>query len=122
MERDMKNLDKNLLQAEKNGQILKQQLDELDENYKKLVSNYFPRLGEIQKQQEQVIQEVEKMKKGVEYFPSMFRAEKLDKSRIVHQGKILETKIEVNLLQFSHFIGNGDYNRRTQEFKSQPKS
>mgnify|MGYP006976749305 CR=1 FL=1 len=39
------------------------------------------------------------MKKGVEYFPAMFRAEKMDKTRVINKNKDLEEKVEVIFLK-----------------------
>ncbi len=66
----------------------------MEDNYKKLHTIYFPRLEEITKQQELVIQEVEKMKESVQYFPTMFRAEKHDRFKVQDTNKQLNEQIE----------------------------
>jgi len=60
-----------------------------------------PRVDEIQKQQAQLIEEVKKIKKDVEYFPALFRAEKNEKIKL----KIDKTSTEELVEKLATLLG-----------------
>jgi len=94
LQRDLRNLNNELVKNEKSAQLFKLQFNQLQDDYKRLSGSYFPKLDETTEVVKKAVDNIDKIKKELDFLFSMVRVEKMDKNKINHDTKLNEMQLE----------------------------